>query len=244
MATGTINLVRDGKTGSPMPGDSIKEGDILETGEQSMAVIEWGTSYVKVWEKARITWDQIRKNHDSNALITEISIPAGSLLVKTSLKLFRGESLNVKSSTAVASVRGTEMRFIQYENASRVECIEGKVRVAHAHTDRGAVFLGAGQAAIVEPGKEIQIVPIEDINASINGSPSFRRSTGTAGNDREIRRQKESDPGDGTVNKDERSTALLPGSKDTAGDREKNKTGMTGKGSLTDKPDVDMPSLR
>ncbi len=245
MATGTIHLIRDGKRGSPTPGNSIHEGDILETGEQSMAIIEWGTSYVKLSEKARITWDQIRRNNDSNASITEIGLPAGRIFVKTSLKLFKGESLNVKSPTAVASVRGTEMRFIQYPSGSRVECIEGKVRVAHAETGRGAVFLGAGQAALVEPGKEIRIVPIQKISASPTGSPSFRSRSKISAENSGTPARKDPLKGERVLDGKEGSTAFISGSKDiTDKNRDGKTTDISGESTLTDKPDVDMPSLR
>lgn len=108
-----------------VPGDQLKINDVITTGKKAAADLVFGTSGV------------IRVNQNSRVTIASIADKAGSETVMDmdngrlflTLSKLEGTKFNVKTPTAVASVRGTSFTVAAGGRGAKLSVINGTVAV-------------------------------------------------------------------------------------------------------------------
>jgi ferric-dicitrate binding protein FerR (iron transport regulator) len=127
-------------------GDSLGPGDVVATGARSLAVIDMGNATtLKLREKTTLALDSIGEQ-------AAVTLTAGGVFTTITRKLTG--NFSVRTSSAVAGVRGTEF-FVAYgRTIDRLPdvwlCVnQGAVEVALPET---------GQAVLVKEGTGINIV--------------------------------------------------------------------------------------
>jgi hypothetical protein len=160
--------------GNPtQPGAAIADGNQLQTGINSSAIIELGDgSRIKILPNslAQVVTNRDYAMRDSSASGSTnwfsglMRLSAGALETLANKATNRATPLRIETPTATVGVRGTEFRVafddpaINPSNASRTEVIEGKVRTDNPAQQSGA-DLPMGTGAVVKPAeKEVKVV--------------------------------------------------------------------------------------
>jgi hypothetical protein len=158
-AIGTVTLAHaDGTSAPAIPGDQVKKDDTLTTGTASFATIQIGDrGIVRVEANSSL---QIQKA--VSQAVTELYVKEGTVISKVS-RLSKDEKYTVRTSTAVAAVRGTEFSISTSGSAgATISVKDGKVAVGTAVSASSGSAVQADPAAetIVESGKSA-VVPVE-----------------------------------------------------------------------------------
>jgi FecR-like protein len=142
---GDVSVTRANNTFSGDIGMNLKEGDLIETGSDSMAIIELeNRGDLKLRENTQIILSSLK-------IDTSVKVERGGLFSKIK-KIFSG-SYTVTTSSTAAGVRGTEF-FVAFGKLIDEEpdvwlCVnEGSVMVEIKNTN---------QSVLVEEGKGITI---------------------------------------------------------------------------------------
>lgn len=111
------------------PGNSLKKGDVIQTGFKSSAVISISSgnenSRITVAQLSRITFEELTE--DSSGDKTDVYLSAGT--VKSEIKKTQDHRVNytVRSPVATASVRGTELTVRNSFLSTDIDTHEGVV---------------------------------------------------------------------------------------------------------------------
>jgi len=150
-------------------GDLLKEGDKIETDKTGLANLYFPDgSVARLDSNTRIEIESVIYEPRSKTLVVRVKLAVGNLWSKI-IKLATPESLwEVKTSNAVAAVRGTAFG-VSYTPDGRTRVIgsENKVTVNLISTSTRALV--ANQQATVEAKKYIEILPA-DLGAYIKGT--------------------------------------------------------------------------
>ncbi len=145
-ADGDVFVSRAGVEREAETGMSLGQGDVVRTGEDSVAVISLGgEAEIKLRANTTLSLDSLSES-------VAVSLSGGSAFSKVTRRTIRDYTL--KASTAVAGVRGTEF-FVAYGRTIDALpdvwlCVaEGTVEVSLA---------GTADTMLVEQGKGINIV--------------------------------------------------------------------------------------
>lgn len=155
---GDVTLVRGG--GQPKPvalKEPLMQGDRLQTGKDSFAVVQVGVkAVIRIQAESVLDMAAI-----SDPKTTEISLGQGQVLSKVA-KLGKGESYGVRMPTALAAVRGTEFSVTYRGSEKRVSVKSGTVdvRVKSAEGAEAAQKSVSGGSTLLFDG-EITERPIE-----------------------------------------------------------------------------------
>lgn len=154
---GNIIIERSGEKISAKTGDSIQKGDTLRSGEKSAAIVEFGE------EEAVI---EIQSNSEFSFLDTgknkEFMLSSGRSWLK-SAKLKKDGTLNLKTPTTVAGVRGTKF-FTSVVGDMTLTChCEGEIDLKNLSNNSGRVN-DRDYLAIVKKDKIVYVFP-EDLKA-------------------------------------------------------------------------------
>ena len=154
---GDVKIIAGGVSKTAAEGQALGGGDTVVTGRNSMADIAWGDrGLVRVNEKTRITVASLAKKSDD----PDLDMTGGSIMVMLS-KLVRGESFQVKTSTQVASVRGTSFQVDADNNRSRVDVMTGAIMV-HPVQD-GKIFRDFAESVTEERSVSLDRSMVRDI---------------------------------------------------------------------------------
>lgn len=106
---GDVLLVRNGSERSLLRGESLHEGDIIETGSKSLAIISFlNTSKMKLSSDSSITLEKVMGSSDSkNGAYLSFYQKAGTSLVKF-LNKSKKNDLEVRTNSVAIGVRGTK----------------------------------------------------------------------------------------------------------------------------------------
>jgi len=106
---GDVVLVRNGSERSLLRGESLHEGDIIETGSKSLAIISFlNTSKMKLSSGSSITLEKVMGNAKSkNGAYLSFYQKAGTSLVKF-LNKSKKNDLEVRTNSVAIGVRGTK----------------------------------------------------------------------------------------------------------------------------------------
>ncbi len=127
MVVGDVWIVRSDLKREAEVGDKITIEDTLMTGDDSYCEIQIpGKGVVRVEQNSKIKSFEIAKLGDK--IDSSIELVKGN--IKTAVSKLKGDTLNVKTPTAVAAVRGTVfMVSVSDKGESKVVVTEGKVAV-------------------------------------------------------------------------------------------------------------------
>lgn len=150
--TGSANITRPGAVAQPLLLNSvIRKGDVITTGEKSMAALQLGNKAVfNITENSRVIADSLIQ-HDA----THVSLKKGTILSKIH-KLHKGQSYKVSTKTVVASVRGTEF-------------------MVSKRPDRVTISLGKGKLGILLRGRKKETLFKEGTSVDVAGNVMKQR---------------------------------------------------------------------
>ncbi len=112
-------------------GDELLAGDTIETDKEGSAAIHFPDgSVARLDPETKLTLDESQFNHQSEKLIVKMTLAIGKVWSKI-LELATPDSLwEVKTSNAVATVRGTSFGVDFLNGRSRIMVAENKVKTA------------------------------------------------------------------------------------------------------------------
>jgi hypothetical protein len=122
---GEVSVTSMGKTHQAAVSEALAEDALLSTGSGSMADISLaGKGVMRVQENTKVSVASLSRDGREGV----VNMIAGKVMVIMA-KLFKGSSYEVKTSTQVASVRGTIFQVSGDESQSRLDVLSGKVKV-------------------------------------------------------------------------------------------------------------------
>lgn len=151
---GEVNLyTADKKKVIAKVGDAVTEGMRIETkGKKSFVDIYFGERAVKVFGDAAVVVNKLSSLKQAGE--TEFFVEDGQFFSKIARKLKKGESYNVKTKTTTAGIRGTDFLFSNENGKSSVVCLEGKVLVRDARTEK-SLIISDEEGVTVVPGEDL-----------------------------------------------------------------------------------------
>ena len=124
---GDVTITNEAGQKKAVNGDKLKEGDVVETGEMSLADISYGSAgIVRIQENSRFSINVLQQKADADNV--RLTVEKGSLYSIVP-KLTKGSTYEVKSDTCVASVRGTAFKVSSEEKKGRIDVLSGTVSV-------------------------------------------------------------------------------------------------------------------
>lgn len=125
VAMGDVKVMKGGAVHAAAFNEKLTGGETIITGNASMADISMGgKGYMRIQEKSKISLAALKKRSDD----PDLDMDRGGVIVIMS-KLRKDDSYGVKTSTNVASVRGTMFQVNGDENESEVNVFAGSVMV-------------------------------------------------------------------------------------------------------------------
>ncbi len=147
---GSVLVKRGQQDINLVSGMEVLQSDTIVCDEGSMAVIEIGSATVRIEQNSHVTFDTLQK---TQVLSLTASMNKG-ILYATIKKLHKGDSILVKTKTAVAGVRGTTFLVKSDSQSTKLVVFDGKVLLAPRLTDATS---DAVQGVPVDAGKSCVI---------------------------------------------------------------------------------------
>ena len=163
--SGKAEVLVDSTWKSIAAGDSLKSGDMIQTGFKSSVVLKVKNSTVNVSPLTRMTVEQLSDNPEKDNV---------RLFVKADVKKTdaRKVGFTVRTPVATASVRGTEFSVQNKFNSTDVNTTRGSVAVwrgknsvnvssdsensaSYEEAPHGTVFVNANQGVVLTSGRMI-----------------------------------------------------------------------------------------
>ena len=134
-----------GKEVPAKPGDPLADRMTVRTGEKSVCEISFDNTSIRLAENSILAMEKLYYGKGL-AETTDLALRKGEIFTAAP-KLIKGSSFSIKTTTAVAAVRGTQF-FVTEGKTSTVSCTEGKVAV---------ICTGASGAreSIISAGEEV-----------------------------------------------------------------------------------------
>ncbi len=149
---GSVELSRGEAHPPPASGMRLEVGDVIETGDDSSAVVVFADgSRVVLSEGARLELDRLGEYRRTGMVDTRLRLERGRLETRVEPAAGAGSGFEVWTPPAVSSVRGTDLRVGLDEAAIRsaTEVLAGTVRVSAAGTARR---VGADMGTVTRKG--------------------------------------------------------------------------------------------
>lgn len=151
-------------------GDSLKSGDMIQTGFKSSIVIKAKNSIINVSPLTRMTLEQLSENSDKDNV--RLFVKAGGISSDVKKTDSKKIGFTVRTPVATASVRGTEFSVQNKFNSTDIDTSRGSVAVwrgrnsvdvssdeetsvSYENSPHGAVFVKANQGVGLTSGKMI-----------------------------------------------------------------------------------------
>lgn len=168
--SGKAEILVDSGWKSIAVGDSLKGGDMIQTGFKSSVVIKAKNSIINVSPLTRMTVEQLSENSDKDNV--RLFVKTGGItsdVKKTDIKKI---GFTVRTPVATASVRGTEFSVQNKFNSTDIDTFRGSVAVwrgrnsvdvsfdeessvSYENSPHGTVFVKANQGVGLTSGKMI-----------------------------------------------------------------------------------------
>ena len=163
---GDVYVIRDGRQESASMGYSLKNNDLIKTGNGSMAEVRYEDgSIIKIQEKSKVKIITVYGGEQDS-----FSVVAGVVQAHFS-KLTKGATRKLYTPTTVCAIRGTEFQVAVSDGVdSRVNMQEGSVEL-HNQYGKSSVK-GKEQASIPVAGKPEMDTQKQDIKEWKNKSDS------------------------------------------------------------------------
>ena len=149
--SGEITLAGPGEPVRANVGDIVREGMTISTGARSFARITIGENILKIYELTELAFPSLAGDPET----TELNMKRGTILSNVVLKLEKGASHRISSTTMIAAVRGTEYLYSVDDTLGFVACYRGAMSVLRAGSDE-EVLLNAGEMVYVKKGKKMK----------------------------------------------------------------------------------------
>jgi len=156
--SGKVLLVQaDGNEAEAAVGDVVKEGMKIKTdGDKSLSEIYFGENAIKILGNTVVSVEKLITNIKTNGEESVFVVENGSAFSRVKQKLSKDDSYTVKTTTAIAAVRGTDFLVTQEDGKSNVACVEGLVAVLNQS-------LGSGEPLVLEDKEEVDVVEGKDM---------------------------------------------------------------------------------
>lgn len=132
-------------------GMEVLQSDTIICDKGSMAVIEIGSATLRIDENSKVSIDSLQK---TQTLSLAASMDKG-ILYATVQKLQKGDSILVKTKTAVAGIRGTSFLVKSDSKSTRLFVIDGKVLLSprlqdSKQEDITGVVVDGGKSCVID----------------------------------------------------------------------------------------------
>ena len=151
-------------------GDSLKSGDMIQTGFKSSVVLKVKNSTVNVSALTRMTVEQLSDNPEKDNV--RLFVKSGGISSDVKKTDARKVGFTVRTPVATASVRGTEFSVQNKFNSTDVNTTRGSVAVwrgknsvnissdsetsvSYEDSPHGAVFVNANQGVALTAGRAV-----------------------------------------------------------------------------------------
>lgn len=113
-------------------GDSVKKGQEIRVGQKSRIELRFADgTVIRLSEKARLQMSELAFNEETGSKNVKVELPVGKLWAKVKKLATPDSSVEVRTSNAVAGVRGTVYRVnVGEDKSALVKVYEGSVYVA------------------------------------------------------------------------------------------------------------------
>ncbi len=139
-------------------GEELKNGDRIKTGARSFVMVKIGDDInLRIGENSETVLSSIDKSSGREIFLTN-----GKVLSWVD-KLRKGDEYRVKTSTAIAAVRGTKFLTEHSAGKSIVAVGEGKVKVTGIKKDEEKMVETAHTVVVDEIMEERDITPVEQL---------------------------------------------------------------------------------
>lgn len=156
---GDVALLFGERSAPARAGDVLTEGMKLRTAANSYARISIGGDTLQIYEKTLIDFTALTRLVKQERTTMEMTVEKGTVLCRVFLKVNKGDSFRVSSSTMVAAVRGTEFLYGVENGRGVVACSRGSVTVRRAGSD-GEIVIGENQMVTIDSGEKMATEPI------------------------------------------------------------------------------------
>lgn len=161
-AIGDVFVRNKGRTVGVEVGYVIKQGDTIMTGRDSECYISIKNGYIKVEQNSSITFEQLDKI--AKGFKSDNVKVFGSVILSIGGVFSKDKTLNIKTQTAFATVRGTEFVIDADNRSTVIYVLEGVVSVAPLLPLTEEELIR--RAVDVRKGEKIEISEIDVINAT------------------------------------------------------------------------------
>lgn len=156
-SSGDVKISRSGLETGVLPGNPVKEGDRISTGECSLLVIQiTDRDIVRVTSNSVLEIRSIMNGND-----VKLFLERGEVISKVS-RLEKNESFMVQTPTVIAGVRGTEFSVSASSAEERVAVLKGNVAVSSIADEKKLI-----QNETVAAGGDTVVIK------KISGVPAF-----------------------------------------------------------------------
>ncbi|MCX8029280.1 MAG: FecR family protein [Brevinematales bacterium] len=160
---GDVYVLNKGKSSIVEVGYIIKQGDTIKTGRDSECYISVDRrGYIKVEPNTSVKFEEI-ESIAKESKRDKLSVN-GNIILSVKGIFSQNSSLSIKTSTAFATVRGTEFVIEVADMTTRVYVLEGKVEVAPLVSQVESDLLMF--STLLNAGEKIEISEIDVINAT------------------------------------------------------------------------------
>ncbi|MCX7679040.1 MAG: FecR domain-containing protein [Spirochaetes bacterium] len=160
-AIGEVKIFSNGKEVNSSPGTRVNQSDRIVTGKSSSVDLNYlNKGVIHIGESSDVTIELLIANKLEE--IAKTNMNKGRLIVSLS-KLRKNSSFEIKSSTAVAAIRGTTLKVISDGTMSKVYVVKGKVNVTPIN--EGMVLLNSETTVEENYAVEIKKEEISEIQA-------------------------------------------------------------------------------
>lgn len=156
---GDVVLLSGEQSAPARTGDVLTEGMKLRTGEHSYARISVGGDTLQIYEKTLVDFTALTRLVKQERTTMEMTVEKGTVLCRVFLKINKGDSFRLSSSTMVAAVRGTEFLYGVENGRGVVACSRGIVTVRRVGTDE-EIVLRENQMVTIDADEKMAAGPI------------------------------------------------------------------------------------
>ncbi|MGB4268727.1 MAG: FecR domain-containing protein [Spirochaetota bacterium] len=148
---GNVLVQRSGRYINLTNGMEVLQSDTIVCDKNSMTVIEIGSATLRIDQNSKVSIDSLQQ---TKALSLATSMDKG-ILYATVQKLQKGDSLLVKTKTAVAGIRGTSFLVKSDSKSTKLVVLDGKVLLAPRiqdmpQEDITGVVVDGGKSCVID----------------------------------------------------------------------------------------------
>ncbi|HOO73079.1 MAG TPA: FecR family protein [Spirochaetota bacterium] len=156
-SVGEVALLKEGQTEVPLEIQAtVGSGDTVKTGAKSFTTIQFeDKGLIRIQENTTLCLTSLFGEGNGELLLKN-----GQVLTKIN-RLMKGEQFQIKTPTAVASVRGTEYSTSYKNGRSLIAVKQGKVAVATKEAAAEGAEADYTEKVVIEEGNTAVVITIE-----------------------------------------------------------------------------------